>query len=110
MYLIYDTTMSRSQARIEAEIARIKKSLVSLGHMHPGSLSVQKRSRGSEYHQLSYSYGGKGHTKYVRPEDIPEVRRELASYRRFRELAGRWVELEIELARLRRGEERSKKG
>lgn len=94
--------MSKSQARIEAEIARIKKSLVELGRIHPGSLSKQKRSRGGEYHQLSYSHGGKGHTKYVRPEDVGDVRRELASYRRFRELTVRWVELEIELARLRR--------
>lgn len=94
--------MSESQARIEAEIARIKKSLVELGRMHPGSLSKQKRSRGGEYHQLSYGHGGKGHTKYVTPEDVGDVGRELASYRRFRELTMKWVELEIELARLRR--------
>jgi hypothetical protein len=30
LYLYYDTTMSRSQAQVEAEIAKIKKSLSEL--------------------------------------------------------------------------------
>lgn len=104
MYLYYDTTMSKGQAGIEAEIARIKKRLVQLGRMHPGSLSMQKRSRGEGYWQLSYSHAGKGHTRYVRPGELSHVRRELKNYQKFRELTGRWVELEIELAKLRRGD------
>ncbi|MBU4337798.1 MAG: hypothetical protein KJ548_14645 [Actinobacteria bacterium] len=95
--------MSRSQAEIEAEISRIKKSLPRLGRMHPGSLSRQKRSRGEEYWQLSYSHAGRGHTRYVRPGDVPQVRRELKAYQKFRKLTSRWVALEIELAKLRRG-------
>jgi hypothetical protein len=102
--------MSDSQARIEAEIDRTKKNLAQLGRMHPGSISSQKRARGGEYHQLSYSYGGRGYTRYVRPEDVPEVRQELINYRRFRELTSEWVRLEIELARLKRDRSRSKKG
>lgn len=94
--------MSRSQAQIESEIEKVKKSIMKLGRMHPGSLSRQKRVRGEEYWQLSYSYAGRGHTRYVRPEDVTQVRRELATYKRFRELASRWIALEIELARLRR--------
>jgi len=109
LYLYYDTTMSKSQSRIEAEIASAKRSLMELGRMHPGSLSVQKRTRGSEYHQLSYSHGGRGYTKYVRPEDVPDVKQELRNYRRFRELTTRWVRLEIELANLRRDRSSSKK-
>lgn len=95
--------MSKCQAKIEAAIATIKKKLMKLGRMHPGSLSKQKRPRGGEYHQLSYSYGGKGHTKYVRPEDAPELMQKLENYRSFRELTKKWVELEIELAKLRCG-------
>ncbi len=93
--------MSR-QTTIEAEITGIKKSLVELGRMHPGSLSKQKRSRGGEYYQLSYSHNGKGHTMYVRPEDVSDVTNELENYRKFRDLMKRWIQLEIELARLRR--------
>jgi len=101
--------MNKRQVSIETEIAEIKKALLELGHMHPGSLSQQKRSRGGIYHQLSYSHAGKGHTKYVRPEDLPEVTQEIENYRRFRGLVTKWVELEIELAKLRRDEGTSKR-
>jgi hypothetical protein len=94
--------MSRSQAQIESEIEKVKKSLSGLGRMHPGSSSRQRRSRGEEYWQLSYSHAGKGHTAYVRPADVARVRRELKNYRKFRELTSRWIALEIEYARLRR--------
>jgi hypothetical protein len=94
--------MSRRQTTIEAEIARTKKALSELEHMHPGSLSKQKRSRGGEYYQLSFSHRGKGHTMYVRPEDVPGITRELENYRTFRSLTRRWIDLEIKLAKLRR--------
>jgi hypothetical protein len=95
--------MSRSQAEIEAEISKVKKGLSKLGRMHPGSLSRQKRSRGEGYWQLSYSHAGEGHTRYIRPKDVAQVRRELKTYSEFRELTSRWIALEIELAKLRRG-------
>ena len=94
--------MSKRQIKIEAEITRIKKALRELGRMHPGSLSKQKRSRGGEYYQLSYSHGGKGHTMYVRAEDVADVTRELENYQKFRDLTRRWIKLEIELAKFRR--------
>ncbi len=94
--------MSRHQTTIEAEITRIKEALRELGALHPGSLSKQKRSRGGEYYQLSYSHSGKGHTIYVRPEDVADVTRELENYQKFRDLTRRWIKLEIELARLKR--------
>jgi len=106
--------MNKRQVAIETEIAKIKKALLELGHMHPGSLSQQKRSRGGSprggiYHQLSYSHAGKGHTKYVRTEDVPEVRQEIENYWRFRGLTTKWVELAIELAKLRRDQGKSKR-
>jgi len=102
--------MSASQEELEAEIAALKESLAGLGRLHPGSLSAQKRARGGEYHQLSYSYLGKGHTRYVRPEEVVELEQQLANYRRFRELTARWLALEIELARLSCEEGRRRKG
>lgn len=106
--------MNKGQVTIETEIAKIKKALLELGRMHPGSLSQQKRSRGDSsrggvYYQLSYSHAGKGHTKYVRSEDVPEVTQEIENYRRFRGLTTKWVELAIELAKLRRDEGRLKR-
>ena len=102
--------MSTGQTELEAEIAAIKMSLAGLGRMHPGSLSAQRRARGGEYQQLSYSYLGRGHTKYVRQEEIPALERELENYRRFKELTAGWLQLEIELYRLTCEEGRRKKG
>jgi len=39
---------------------------------------------------------------YVRPEDVADVTRELENYQKFRDLTRRWIELEIELAKIRR--------
>ena len=102
--------MSAGQTELETEIAAIKVRLAGLGRMHPGSISAKKRTRGGEYHQLSYSYLGKGHTMYVRPQEVPALERELENYRRFRELASQWLQLEIELSRLMCEEGRRQKG
>jgi len=101
--------MSVGRTDLEEEIAAVKLSLAGLGRMHPGSLSAQKRARGGEYQQLSYSYLGKGHTRYVRPQDVPALEQELENHRRFRELISRWLQLEIELSKLNREEGRRRK-
>ena len=72
--------------RIERRIAKIKQALAALGDMHPGSLSVQTRSWGGKYRQLSYTHLGKGHTQYIPPKRIKEVQRQLANYRTFKKL------------------------
>jgi hypothetical protein len=102
--------MSVPQAELETEIAMVKLSLAGLGRLHPGSLSAQRRARGGEYLQLSYSYQGKGHTRYVRPQEVAALEQQLANYRRFRELTARWLQLEIELSRLICEEGRRQKG
>ncbi len=93
--------MFKNQQTIQTEIDRIKRELLLIGSMRPGSLSRQPRTRGGEYHQLSYSHKGKGHTEYVRPEYEPVIRKEIETYREFRELIRRWVELALELAKLK---------
>ena len=72
--------------QIEHRIDKIKHALAALGDMHPGSLSVQTRSWGGHYHQLSYTHLGKGHTQYIPPKRLKEVKRQLANYRKFKEL------------------------
>jgi len=69
--------------------------------MHPGTLSVQKRTGDRKYHQLSYTHAGKG---YVRSGDVDEVKEAVANYRKFRELTNCWIELELEFAKCRREE------
>ena len=102
--------MSAGQTELEAEIAAIKVSLAQLGRLHPGSLSAQRRARGGEYLQLSYSYLGKGHTRYVRPDEVAVLEEQLANNRRYRKLTARWLQLEIELSRLSCEEGRRQKG
>jgi hypothetical protein len=96
--------MFKNQQPIQTEINRIKRELLLIESMRPGSLSRQPRTRGGEYYQLSYSHKGKGHTEYVRSEYEPVIRKEIESYRRFRELTRRWVELALELAKLKQKE------
>ena len=87
--------------RIERRIEKIKQSLAELGGMRPGSLSVQTRSWGGKYHQLSYTHQGKGRTEYVPPRRLGEVKRQLANYRKFRDLTQEWVSLALELCKLK---------
>jgi hypothetical protein len=90
------------QARqIERRIATIKQALADLGDMRPGSLSVQTRSWGGQYHQLSYTHLGKGRTEYIPQERLKDVKRQIADYRKFRDLTQEWVNLALELCKLK---------
>jgi hypothetical protein len=82
-------------------IEKIKKTLADLGDMRPGSLSTQTRSWGGQYGQLSYTHLGKGHTEYVPPERVKEVKRQIDNYRKFKELTQEWVTLAIEMCKLK---------
>lgn len=86
---------------VEDEISEIKRQLMLIDEMRPGSLSEQKRSRGSLYHQLSYRNDGRGHTEYVRKEQVSAVRQQLEAYRAYATLNKRWISLSIELCRLK---------
>ena len=101
--------MNKRQVTIKKEITKIKQALVKLGEMHPGSLSRQSRAAGNTYYQLSYTHQGKGHTSYIRPEDVSEVTQQIENYHRFRSLVTKWVELAIELAKLERDRGKSKR-
>ncbi len=87
---------------ITKRIERVKNQLADLGDMRPGSLSVQSRSWGGQYVQLSYTHRGKGHTEYVRKGKREEVQRQVENYRRFRQLTSEWVDMAIELCKLRK--------
>lgn len=92
--------MNRNIA-IERRISKIKQALESLGEMRPGSLSVQTRSWGGQYHQLSYTHLGKGRTEYVPEERVRDVKRQIDNYRKFKELTQEWVTLAIELCKIK---------
>jgi len=91
----------KQAAAIERRIEKIKQELARVGDMRPGSLSVQTRSWGGEYCQLSYTHQGKGRTQYVSADKREEVERQIANYRKFRDLTKEWVDLAIELCKLK---------
>lgn len=98
---------------LEQRIDRIKARLASVGEMRPGSLSrqynvcgkpgcrckdPQKPVRHGPYYQLSWVHQGKSTSQFIRRPFLPEVRAQLANYKRFRKLTDQWVGLALQLA------------
>jgi len=89
--------------QIERTIDRIKEALKGIGAMRPGSLTRQYKEpqrKAGAYWQLSYTRQMKSRTEYVRKEHVAEIRRQIATHKRFRRLVDRWVDLSIEHSRL----------
>ena len=108
---------------LERRIEQVKRELTGLGPMHPGSLGEQYNVCGTPgcrckdpkspqkhgpYYQLSYTWRGKSSSRFVRPEQVEEMREKVANYKRFRELVNEWVDLAVELEKLQR--EQARKG
>jgi hypothetical protein len=103
-------------SRIEQQIKSIKRELTTLGPMRPGALSRQYAAcqkpgcacvdpvhpkKHGPFYQLSYSHAGKSTTRFVRPGYVTQIKKELATYKRFRALTQKWVSLELALSQLR---------
>ena len=105
--------IERWQIRIE----EIKKRLVALGEMRPGSLSEQynvcgnpncrckdpkKPKKHGPYCQLSYTHKGKSTTEFVKKDEVAGVRRQIKNYRMFKKLIEEWVDLSVRTGKLRK--------
>jgi len=108
--------------RMEARIEKLKAELLKIGDMRPGSLSRQysacqkpgckcvdpvKPQKHGPFCQLSYSHRGKSTTQFIRPQFVPVVRQQLATYKKFKRLTEQWVALALELSKLKMKEARS---
>jgi len=96
------TSQKRIQ-QIERRIDRIKKALLETGPMRPGSLTRQYKDPENQtgaYWQVSYTRRMKSRTEYVRQEWVKEIRRQIASHKRFKSLVEQWTDLSIEHSRL----------
>lgn len=87
----------RTINQLRQRIKQIKSEISMLGDIRVGSLSTQKRSWGGDYLQLSYTYKGKGHTRYVRPEDKDRICQQIDNYKRLKELTAEWLELSMQI-------------
>jgi len=94
--------MRNTIQELETKMEKIRELITKIGHIHPGTLSTQTRSYGGEYYQLSFTHAGKGHTIYVRPDSVDEVREAVNNYKHLRNLINQWLSLEIEYAEIRR--------
>lgn len=106
-----NTKISSHRRRIE----EIKKQLLALGDLRPGSLSQQYNVCGKPdcrckadppekhgpYYQLGWTRNRKSTTRFVRPPDLPEVRRELKNYERLQTLMKRWIDLSMEVCEIK---------
>ena len=107
--------MSARQQYLEKKIDRIKEKIAALGDLRPGALSEQYNVCGNPrcrckatpplkhgpYFQLSYTWEGKSTSQFVPRDSVPEVKQQLQNYRRLRELIDEWINLAMELSRLK---------
>jgi hypothetical protein len=116
-------TFPMREDQIERRIERIKRELLDIGPMRPGTLSrqysacqkpgckcvdpVNPRKHGPFY-QLSYTHQGKSTTRFVRPGYVSVIRKELAAYKRYRQLTQEWVTLALSLSQMRLEQARKK--
>jgi hypothetical protein len=101
--------------QIGKQIQKIKKELMELGELRPGSLSQQynvcgkascrckdpeKPRRHGPYYQVSYGRKGKSSSTFVRPEDVGAVTKQLANYKKLMQLVTLWIDLGLEQSQI----------
>jgi len=70
--------------QVEQRIDRIKKALLEIGPMRPGSLTRQYKDPQNQtgaYWQISYTRRMKSRTEYVRQECVKELRHQIATHK-----------------------------
>jgi hypothetical protein len=97
---------------LQKRLEQIKAELAGLGPIHPGSLSEQYNVCGTPgcqckdperpvkhgpYYYLSYTWHGRGSTRFIRQSRVKLLKSKLANYKRFRELTNEWVDVAMEL-------------
>jgi hypothetical protein len=81
--------------QVERRIDRIKRALLEIGPMRPGSLTRQYKDpqhHAGAYWQISYTRRIKSRTEYVRREWVKDLRRQIASHKRFKSLVEQWID------------------
>ena len=117
LVMLSDMKTHRRIQTIEKTIAGIKTALHILGPLRPGSLSRQyhvcrktgcrcqdpdQPRRHGPYYHLDYVHHGKKTTRFIRPEQLAQVRGQLANYKRLRRLMDQWITLALEQAEILR--------
>src|ERR1700680_2322578 len=107
--------MSDRSQFLQRRIQSIKREIAALGDLRPGALSMQYNTcanpscrckadpplKHGPYPQVSFTWRGKSTSQFVREQDVEEVQTQLANYHRLRNLVDEWIDLALELSRLR---------
>ena len=104
--------MSTTTSALEKKIARIQQKLAALGPMRPGNLGMQYRDRKEKlggFWQISYTHKMRSRSEYVRPEHLESVKEGLANFATFKKLTEEWINLALELSKLKRKVSKPKK-
>ena len=117
MTMVSDMKTTIRLQHIERQITQIKRQLLDLGPLHPGSLSQQYNvcgkpgcrckalphpHRHGPYYKVSYAFRGRFTSRFVPRQQVQAVRAQLANYKRLRKLTDAWVELALRLAKEKR--------
>ena len=90
--------------QIERRVERIKEAILKIGPMRPGSLTCQYKSpkeKSGHYGQISYTRNMRSKSDYVRVNCVPDIRKQIAEYKRLKKLIDEWIDLGIEASKLR---------
>lgn len=90
-----------SLAKWQKQLALTQTALGKIGPMRPGTLTQQYKDPATKtgaYWQLSYTHQMRSRTRYVRPDDLADLRPQLANFKRFRLLVDRCVDLSVKIA------------
>ncbi len=100
---------------IDEKILLLKRQLLELGPLHPGSLSRQYHVCGKAgckcihpkkpqphgpYTKLTYARHGKFTCRFVRAESVQAVTALVAAFKTFRKITDQWIDLAVERAQL----------
>jgi hypothetical protein len=118
--MLSDMKTERAIQAIEKRIQNLKNQLAALGPLRPGSLSRQyhvcrkpgcrcqdpdKPQRHGPYHHLDYVHHGKKTTRFIRSVQLPEVRQQLANFKKLRRLVDQWITLSLQKVEILRQEQ-----
>jgi len=96
--------MHKKLDSIEKKIAGVIEKLITIGEMRPGSLTYQyqrpKEKKGGFY-QISYTYRMKSKTEYVKADFVQDLKRQIATFKRFKKLTQVWIDLAIQHSQMK---------
>jgi len=90
--------------KIERQIEELKRELTGIGEMRPGSLTKQYRAAEEkkwEFYQISYTRKMKSKTNYVRAHHVAELKEQIKTYKKFKKLVEKWIDLSIEHSKIK---------